>query len=576
MGYWMDVISCNSWNLSSTRLNFPAPLAIDGVCLQKTQADRSGIPFENRRFTTFTCRAKTDVSQAEFANSVKSWVYNRLMHVDKLINPVPTLRAQRLISASLGRNASVSATNPIVEAVTVEDIRVKVPAIPKLSHKWRDIQGANDWKNLLDPLDSDLKAEIIKYGEFAQLCYDAFDYDSHSKFCGSCRFNPKKLLKMYGLRYEDYEITKYLYATSDISLPTFFLRSDFDDRWSTSANWIGFVAVSSSEREIERLGRRDIVVAWRGTVTKLDWLADLQNSLCPYGLDRRSVGRSVNGDVRVETGFLSLYTTKKATDLYNQQSAREQLQSEIQRLRQLYMGEELSISLTGHSLGAALALISGYDLAESGLNMRLGNAPRPTFSPSPSMSLGNIFKHDEQAVQNVDEVDKIPITVFSFAGPRVGNSAFRDRVNNLGVKVLRIVNVNDLVPKVPGVLLNEKFQFLHDWIERLPWTYSHTGVEFAVDNLKSPYLQPSLDPSDLHNLEAYLHLLDGQYTAFGEKFSISFSRDPALINKNSDFLKKDLKIPGFWRQDKDKGLVKHPDGRLKFRGREPEDIPPYH
>ncbi|KAJ7549287.1 hypothetical protein O6H91_07G047700 [Diphasiastrum complanatum] len=506
-----------------------------------------------------------DVFKSEFANPVKNCVYKGVYLGSN--NSLQRLQSQRLVPANLGLKFGVSAT------ATVETVKTELAAIPKLSHKWRCIQGANDWKNLLDPLDPILKAEIIKYGEFAQLCYDAFDYDSHSDFCGSCRFNPKKLLKEYGLRNEDYEITKYLYATSAASLPTFFRKSDSDDPWSTSSNWIGFVAVSTSEWEIERLGRRDIVVAWRGTVTHLDWLTDLQKSLCPSGLDPRTAGRSINGDVRVETGFLSLYTTKKETARYNKQSAREQLLTEIQRLTELYKGEQLSISLTGHSLGAALALLSGYDLAESGLNLKLGNAPSPSFNPSESMSLENIFDH-EQELQHVDKDDKIPITVFSFAGPRVGNSAFRNRVNNLGVKVLRIVNVNDLVPKVPGVLLNEKFQFIHDWIDEVPWTYSHVGEELAVNNNHSPFLQLSLDPSCFHNLEAYMHLIDG-YTGFGRKFSHSLSRDPALVNKNSNFLKRHLKIPGFWRQDKDKGLVRHPDGRLKFRGREPEDVLPY-
>ncbi|KAJ7549281.1 hypothetical protein O6H91_07G047600 [Diphasiastrum complanatum] len=529
------------------------------------------IPYEHRRLTTSTCRAEKKVFESESANPVKSCVYKGVQVGNS--TPPRRLQSRRLVRpANLGRKFGVCAT-ATAGTVKNEDRLELTPLLPKLSDKWRDIQGASNWKNLLDPLDPMLKAEIIKYGEFAQLCYDAFDYDSHSEFCGSCRFNPRKLLREYGLRDEDYEITKYLYATSAASLPTFFRKSDSDDPWSTSSNWIGFVAVSTSEREIERLGRRDIVVAWRGTVTHLDWLTDLQKSLCPSGLDPRSAGRSINGDVRVETGFLSLYTTKKETARYNKQSAREQLQSEIQRLTELYKGDQLSISLTGHSLGAALALLSGYDLAESRLNMKLGNAPSPAFNPSASMSLENIFDH-EQELHHIDNDDKIPITVISFAGPRVGNSAFRDRVNNLGVKVLRIVNVNDVVPKVPGVVLNEKFQFIHDWIDKVPWTYSHVGEELAVNNNHSPFLQLSLDPSCFHNLEAYMHLIDG-YTGFGKKFSRLLSRDPALVNKNSNFLKRHLKIPAFWRQDKDKGLIKHPDGRLKFRGREPEDIPPY-
>ncbi|KAJ7524750.1 hypothetical protein O6H91_17G019400 [Diphasiastrum complanatum] len=41
-----------------------------------------------------------------------------------------------------------------------------------VSGRWRDLQGANNWEGLLDPIDPDLRAELIKYGEFAQVCYN--------------------------------------------------------------------------------------------------------------------------------------------------------------------------------------------------------------------------------------------------------------------------------------------------------------------------------------------------------------------------------------------------------------------
>jgi hypothetical protein len=51
----------------------------------------------------------------------------------------------------------------------------------------------------------------------------------------------------------------------------------------------------------------------------------------------------------------------------------------------------------GHSLGSALAMLSAYDIAEMGLNRS----------------------------ESDDQAESIPITVFSFAGPRVGNAASR-------------------------------------------------------------------------------------------------------------------------------------------------------
>lgn len=58
-------------------------------------------------------------------------------------------------------------------------------AVAEVADCWREIHGENDWVGLMDPV---LRSELIRYGEMAQACYDAFDYDPFSKYCGSCRF----------------------------------------------------------------------------------------------------------------------------------------------------------------------------------------------------------------------------------------------------------------------------------------------------------------------------------------------------------------------------------------------------
>ena len=42
---------------------------------------------------------------------------------------------------------------------------------------WREIHGEGEWAWLLDPMDTLMLAELIRYCEMAQACYDAFDYD---------------------------------------------------------------------------------------------------------------------------------------------------------------------------------------------------------------------------------------------------------------------------------------------------------------------------------------------------------------------------------------------------------------
>lgn len=89
--------------------------------------------------------------------------------------------------------------------------------------------------------------------------------------------------------------------------------------------------------------------------------------------------------MKVEAGFLSLYTWYEKDEKFASGSCREQLLSELQRLLSKYKDEDISVTLTGHSMGSSLALLLAYDFAELDLNRD-------------------------------DSNNKIPITVFSFAG----------------------------------------------------------------------------------------------------------------------------------------------------------------
>ncbi|KAJ6777569.1 ALPHA/BETA-HYDROLASES SUPERFAMILY PROTEIN [Salix koriyanagi] len=91
-----------------------------------------------------------------------------------------------------------------------------------ISAMWQELHGSSNWDNLLDPLHPDLRREILKYGEFAEATYDSFDFDPLSEYCGSCR-----------------------------------------------------------KEESHRIGRRDIMVAWRGTIAPSEWFSDLRTGLEP-------------------------------------------------------------------------------------------------------------------------------------------------------------------------------------------------------------------------------------------------------------------------------------------------------
>ncbi|KAM1925424.1 hypothetical protein ACFX13_032702 [Malus domestica] len=340
-----------------------------------------------------------------------------------------------------------------------------------LGTRWREYHGSNNWAGLLDPLDENLRREVVRYGEFIQAAYQSF----HSNPAMSAE--EARLPRNVALPDRSYKVTKSLYATSSIGLPDWVDEVRPDLSWMTQrSSWVGYVAVCDDKREIARMGRRDIVIALRGTSTCLEWAENLRAQLIQMPSTEQG---QQEGQAKVECGFLSLYKTRGA----HVPSLAESVVEEVKRLMEQYKGETLSITVTGHSLGAALALLVGDELKTCAENM-----------PS--------------------------VAVFSFGGPRVGNRGFTKRMDDKDVKVLRIVNSQDVITRVPGIfvgegvleekLKNAKAGGLIDMIDRnMPLAYTHVGTELRVDTKMSPYLKPDADVACCHDLEAYLHLVDG-------------------------------------------------------------------
>ncbi|XP_070678044.1 phospholipase A1-Igamma1, chloroplastic-like [Malus domestica] len=252
-----------------------------------------------------------------------------------------------------------------------------------ISEKWCEIHGSNDWDGLLNTIHPWLRREIVKYGEFTQATYNAFDFNSFSNYCRSCRYNKNKLFDVLGLDKNGYNVSKYIYAMSHIDMPQWLERSHLADTWSKHSNWMRYVAVSNEEEirrigrdEIRRIGKKDIVVAWRGTVMPSEWYEDMQRKLEPIG----------SGDAKVEHRLHRIYTAKSETT-------------------------------------------------------------------------------------------------------RVGNNAFKEELHQMGVKTLRVVVKQDMVPKMPGLVLNESLQMFDDITGTLDWVYTHIGAELKFEVGSSPYLK---------------------------------------------------------------------------------------
>ena len=203
----------------------------------------------------------------------------------------------------------------------------------ELAARWREIHGQDDWTGLLDPMDPLLRSELIRYGELAQACYDAFDYDLSSRYCGRCKYPRRAFFDRLGMpdAARGYAVTRYLYATSNFRFPNFFspqkkTRADAKV-WSQRANWIGYVAVST-DAESARLGRRDVAIAWRGTITRLEWVSDLMDYLRPVADEGIPCP---DREVKVESGFVDLYTDKDPSCRFCKYSAREQVLLEVRK-----------------------------------------------------------------------------------------------------------------------------------------------------------------------------------------------------------------------------------------------------
>ncbi|XP_003569665.1 phospholipase A1-II 5 [Brachypodium distachyon] len=394
---------------------------------------------------------------------------------------------------------------------------------------WPELLGSAHWDGLLDPLNLTLRRLILLCGDLCQVTYDSFNSDSHSKYCGTCRFSRATLFSRTQFpAAADVSVAANLYATAQTSLPAgLMVYSLSREAWSKESNWIGYVAVST-DAAAAATGQRVIYVALRGTIRNLEWVDVLKPDLvAPDAILPES--DPARGHARVMKGWYVIYTSSDERSPFSKYSARDQLLAAVRELVAKYkgkVGESLSIVCTGHSLGASLATLCAFDMVVNGVS-KVGDA-------------------------------HVPVAAIVFGSPQVGNPEFKKRFDELpNLRALHVRNKPDLIPLYPSNLLG----------------YANVGDVLSVDSKKSPHLKPdTTNVGDYHNLQGILHTVAGWNGKDGE-FKLQVNRSVALVNKSSAFLKDENLVPESWWVEKNKGMVLGVTGEWQLEQPAEENLP---
>ena len=262
---------------------------------------------------------------------------------------------------------------------------------PRIEYKSKPT-NLSDFK-LPNKFDLDRAIELMQLSIFA---YDQFNY-----------FNAQGNGSVDGWSPSDasYSVMKTLYTYEQINKVTKKIP-------------IGFIAKKDNLSSVP-----DFYICWRGTITGSEWVSDgdFYKTTCSF---------LKNGE-KVHKGFQNVYT-----------GGDDELGDSPQKVVLDYLDSikattpDYNLFVTGHSLGAALAVLNICDIV---VNTPIKNAK-----------------------------------MYNFAGPRVGNAAFATTFEKyIGTNCCntnslsnccswRVVNINDEVPKLPPTSIGlVKYDYVH-------------------------------------------------------------------------------------------------------------------
>ncbi len=253
----------------------------------------------------------------------------------------------------------------------------------------------------------------------SNLCYEQFaraqkdpDYDGNISVLPSFDQLPAGYTQTATLKAPEFSFSRGSAFLKTVQNVSSFDVTDKEalDRLASGVREVYFGFILKSENQN--------ILAFRGTQTAEEWLIDFTAVQVPVPLgwfDSKYHFKKA----KMHLGFLIQYAF-----LY------EQVNTGVGSL-----DHRLPLFVTGHSLGAALAVVGATVV-------RVLNYPIEGF-------LGNV-------------------RMYNFAGPRVGNDAFVEAYNFLVSDSYRIVNMADIVPVLPPSSLH---------LGKIRLQYGHVGTE---------------------------------------------------------------------------------------------------
>ncbi|KAJ6492498.1 alpha/beta-hydrolase [Mycena vitilis] len=189
-------------------------------------------------------------------------------------------------------------------------------------------------------------------------------------------------------------------------------------------------------------GRRELVVALRGSASITDALLDANILLVPF----LTPGVKLPPKARVHAGFLAAWDTVAL-----------QITAALAAQRRLYPGHRLVVC--GHSMGGALATLAAVALPQL--------VPFPFSAPAPASPAPVL---DPTCVG-----DETRVALYTYGAPRTGNAVFAAYVNaQFGARAFRVVHTNDGVPTMIPTSLGYQHHGIEHWLHTDPPSPSTT------------------------------------------------------------------------------------------------------